>query len=139
MPEWLLSCEAWQSLDGNSRALYIELARRYRGPNSNNGTIAYSAREAGAVLHISKASGARCFMALLDRGFIKVAKDSGFNVKGRTAREWLLTEFPDDTMGLANTATKDFMRWEPPPHGGMRSSSRVRSSHPAPARPRAVA
>jgi hypothetical protein len=139
LPEWLLSCEAWQSLDGNSKALYVELARRYRGPNTNNGKIAYSIREAGAALHVGKNVANRCFVALLDRGFIKVSKNSGFNVKGRMAREWLLTEFPDDTMGVANAATKEFMRWEPPPHAGVRISSRVRSSHPAPARPRAVA
>jgi hypothetical protein len=35
--EYMLASPAWQALDGNSRALYIELARRYRGPNSNNG------------------------------------------------------------------------------------------------------
>jgi hypothetical protein len=114
--EWLQACPAWQSLDGNCRALYVEIARRYRGPNSNNGKIPYSVREAAASLHIGKDTAALCFHTLQDRGFLRAAKASGFNIKGRIAREWLLTEFPDDTSGRTNEATKDFMRWTPSPN-----------------------
>ena len=32
---WLLNSQAWNSLSGNARALYVELAQRYNG--SNNG------------------------------------------------------------------------------------------------------
>src|SRR6266566_9740536 len=83
LPEWLLACPAWQSLDGNGRALYIELARRYRGPNSNNGKIPYSTREAAKALHIGRSTAQRCFDKLLDRGFTKIGKRSGFSMKGR--------------------------------------------------------
>jgi len=110
-PEYMLASIAWQSLDGNCRALYVELARRYRGPNSNNGKIPFSVREAAGVLHIGRSTAQRCFERLVQTGFLKIGKRSGFNMKGRTATEWLLTEFPDDTAATMASATKDFMRW----------------------------
>lgn len=110
--EYMLASPAWQSLDCVSRCLYVELSRRYKGPNSTNGKIPYSDREAAAALHIGKSTADRCFKLLIDRGFIRIAKDSGFNMKGRAAREWLLTEHSDDTK-TGVPATRDFMRWEP--------------------------
>jgi len=109
--EWMLSSAAWQSLDGNCRALYIELARRYRGPNSNNGKIPFSVREAAEDLHIGRSTAQRCFRTLIETGFLRIGRRSGFNLKGRAATEWLLTEFPDDTTGISVVATKDFMKW----------------------------
>jgi hypothetical protein len=114
LPEYMLASAAWQALDGNCRSLYIELARRYRGPNSNNGKIPYSVREAAAALHIGRSTAQRCFERLIELGFIRVSKRSGFNLKGRVATEWLLTEFPDDTSSVTAFATKDFMKWTPP-------------------------
>jgi hypothetical protein len=111
--EHMLACPAWQSLDCNSRCLYIELARRYRGPNSNNGRIPYSVREAATALAISRATAQRCFVKLIDRGIVKIGKRSGFSMKGRVATEWLLTEFPDDTTASTGIASKDFMKWTP--------------------------
>jgi len=107
----MLASEAWQSLDGNCRALYLELARRYRGPSSNNGKIPYSVREAAAALHIGRSTAQRCFDRLIETGFIRIGKRSGFNMKGRVATEWVLTEFPDDTAGVFTAASKDFMKW----------------------------
>src|SRR5437773_2734496 len=40
----LMQTQAWRSLDGNARAIYIELAMLYRGVGSNNGQIGFSAR-----------------------------------------------------------------------------------------------
>jgi hypothetical protein len=97
LPEYMLASPAWQSLDGNCRALYLELARRYRGPNSNNGKIPYSVREGATALHISKATANRALHTLIERGFARIGKLSGFNVKGhfwstrlakRTAPGW---------------------------------------------------
>jgi hypothetical protein len=68
LPEYMLASPAWQSLDGNCRALYLELARRYRGPNSNNGKIPYSVREGATALHISKATANRALHTLIERG-----------------------------------------------------------------------
>jgi DNA-binding transcriptional MocR family regulator len=111
LPEYMLASAAWQSLDGNCRALYIEIARRYRGPSSNNGKIPYSVREAAKALHVGHSTAQRCFEKLQDRGFIKISKRSGFSVKGRLATEWLLTEFSDDTNGTLALPAKDFMHW----------------------------
>ncbi|MCA1381468.1 hypothetical protein [Bradyrhizobium sp. BRP23] len=111
--EFMMSSAAWQSLDGNCRALYIEVARRYRGPNSNNGKIPYSVREAAAALHIGRTTAQRCFEKLLDRGFLKIGKRSGFNMKGRVATEWLLTEYPDQRTAGTFVASKEFMSWKP--------------------------
>jgi hypothetical protein len=113
LTEYMLASPAWLALDGNSRALYIELARRYRGPNSNNGKIPYSVREAAAALHIGRSTAQRCFERLTSLGFIRIGKRSGFSMKGRVSTEWLLTEYPDDTLARFNEPTKDFMRWTP--------------------------
>lgn len=113
LPEYMLASAAWQALDGNCRSLYVELARRYRGPNSNNGKIPYSVREAAKTLQVGKSTANRCFDRLQATGFLKIGKQSGFNMKGRVATEWLLTEFPDDTSSVTAFATKDFMKWTP--------------------------
>jgi len=110
--EYMLASPAWEALDCNSRCLYVELARRYRGPNSNNGKIPYSVREAATALAIGRSTACRCFDRLQELGFIKVAKRSGFNIKGRVSTEWLLTEFPDDTK-TGVLSTKEFMKWTP--------------------------
>ena len=112
--EWMLASAAWQSLDPVARALYIEISRRYRGPNSNNGKIPYSVRETAAALHVGRNTANRAFHHLTEHGFIVPKTPSGFNVKGRTSTEWLLTEFPDDTQPGPNIATKNFMSWTPP-------------------------
>src|SRR5215211_4918960 len=112
--EYMLASAAWQALDGNSRALYIEVARRYRGPNSNNGKIPYSVREAAKALGIGRSTAQRCFEQLIELGFLKIGKRSGFSMKGRLATEWLLTEFPDNSTGTTGLASKDFMKWTPP-------------------------
>lgn len=114
LDEHLLRSAAWQALDGNCRGLYVELARRYRGPNSNNGRIPYSVREAAKCLHISKTTANRCFDRLQETGFVKISKRSGFSMKGRIATEWLLTEFSDDASTIGHVPpTKEFMRWSP--------------------------
>src|SRR6516225_3840164 len=103
---WLLDSPAWQSLPGNARALYMELARRYNG--SNNGRILYSVREA-IGLHISPATACRLLRILQDRGFIVCTKKGAFSLKTtKDASEWLLTEYDSDAP-VAHAA-KTFMR-----------------------------
>jgi hypothetical protein len=111
--EYMLASPAWQSLDCNARCLFIEIARRYRGPDSNNGKIPYSVREAATALRIGNGTAEREFNKLLDRGFLKIAKDSDFDIEGRVSREWLLTEFPDGRAGKHVEATKEYMTWNP--------------------------
>jgi len=105
---FLLNCPAWHALDSNSRALYIEIAKRYMG--TNNGRIPYSVREGAAELGISPATVSRCLAALAAHGFIVPTKKGAFHYKVRHATEWRLTEH--DCNG--QPATKDFMRWSPP-------------------------
>jgi hypothetical protein len=106
---WLLESAAWQSLEPNCRALYVEMAGRYMG--QNNGRIPYSVREAASALRSSKATAARAFAVLVDRGFIVSTKTGAFRLKVRHASEWRLTEHYCDVTGAE--ATKDFMRWHP--------------------------
>ena len=113
--EFMLASNAWQSLKAVDRALYVKLSRRYRGPDSNNGKIPYSVREAAAALKVGRSTANRAFHCLADRGFIVAKTPSGFNVKGRTSTEWLLTEFPDDTLSSVNIASKSFMSWTATP------------------------
>jgi len=129
LPEYLLASPAWRSLDCVARALYVEIARRYRGPNSNNGKLPFPVRESAVALNVGPATAKRAFDHLLDRGFLRVGAASGFNMKGRVAREWLLTEFADDTSGATVEPTKVFMRWSEPgqPKNG-RSQTPVRGA-----------
>jgi hypothetical protein len=108
---WLLQSQAWRSLPGNARALYIELAARYNG--SNNGRIPFSVRQAIQALHISGHTASRLLLLLQDCGLIVCTKKGAFSMKAaRDASEWRLTEYPDDV--IPNHATKEFMRWRPP-------------------------
>jgi hypothetical protein len=109
--EWFMGTPAWQSLNGNERALYIELKRRYNG--RNNGRIPYSAREAVEALHIGKSTVAEALRTLQDRGFIVAENKGTFHRKIRHASEWRLTEEPSEmTRGVA---TKNFVNWHRQP------------------------
>lgn len=108
---WLMKTEAWRSLDGNARAIYVEISSRYAGPGSNNGRITYSARQAADDLHIGKDTANRALRVLQDRGFIVCVTKGAFSRKNRHATEWRLTEFDCDV--TRELATKDFTRWSP--------------------------
>ena len=105
----MMATPAWKSLNGNQRAIYVEMAARYDG--SNNGRIPYSVREAAQALHIGKATAARDLIVLEERGFIVVMVRGAFNVKLKLATEWRLTEFNCDVTGAL--PTKDFAKWSP--------------------------
>ena len=106
---WLMATAAWKSLNGNQRAIYVEMAARYDG--SNNGRIPYSVRDAADSLHISKATAARDLAALQERGFIVPMTKGAFSLKQRHATTWRLTEFNCDV--TRELPTKDFARWSP--------------------------
>lgn len=101
---WLLQSVAWSDLSANARALYVELAYRYRG--TNNGRISLSVREAADRLRIGKDTAARAFAELQDAGFIKVTRQGFFHGPTRQATLWELTEYGVD----GALPTKDFMR-----------------------------
>ena len=108
---WFLETEAWKSLTGNQRAIYINIVARYRGPGSNNGRIPYSVREAAEDLHIGKSTAGRDLAVLQERGFLRVTTKGAFSWKHRHATEWQLTEFPSDVSD--EISTKEFARWKP--------------------------
>lgn len=98
---------AWSSLSPNARAVYLELKWRYDG--MNNGRIGLGERELSTELHIGRDTARRALNELIEKGFLKKAKASGFSVKHRAATEWLLTEYPCDVTG--ELPTKEFTRW----------------------------
>ena len=108
---WMMETAARKSLNGNQRAIYVEMAARYNG--SNNGLIHFSARQAAAALHMSKATGARGLAVLVERGFIVAMTRGGFNIKDKQAQatQWRLTEFNCDVTGAL--PSKEFARWSP--------------------------
>ncbi len=107
MYHWVMATEAWKSLDGNSRSIYLEMARRYAGPGSNNGRIAYSARQASENLHISKDTANRALKRLQDRGFIVARTKGAFSRKSRHATEWRLTRGYGFRMGSYGPSVTD--------------------------------
>jgi hypothetical protein len=107
LPHYLLKSQAWQSLDATARALFIEVAQRYNG--YNNGEIGLGVREAGVSMHVRPQTAGRAFGTLVATGFLRVGRDSAFNVKARLAREWIVTLFPHRDQ----LASHDFMRWRP--------------------------
>jgi hypothetical protein len=107
LPHFMLSSAAWRSLEALPRALFIEVAAKYNG--FNNGAIGLGIREAGAALHVKRQTAVNAFRVLQDRGFLLLAKESGFDQK-RLAREWVVTLFPVGD----ERASMDFMRWQPP-------------------------
>jgi hypothetical protein len=102
----MMQTKAWQSLEANARAIYLELAALYNG--SNNGSIGLSARQAAEAIHVSKDTGARSLTLLQDRGFI-VATAKGRFDRQRHATRWRLTEFRCDLTG--QPASRDFETW----------------------------
>jgi hypothetical protein len=104
---WLTGSPAWCSLTAQSRAVYIEIARRFNG--TNNGEISLSVREVACLVHIAKDTASKCFHELVAKGFIRRNVCGSFNWKLRHATTWILTEHPFEDQ----PATKDFMRWSP--------------------------
>ena len=116
----MMQSQAWRGLDGNARAIYVELAMLYRGVGTNNGRIGFSVRQAAQAIHVSTATAARAMSHLQERGFI-VATAKGTFVRKRYATRWRLTEFKCDLTG--QPASRDFETWTtadilPLRHGG---------------------
>lgn len=108
---WLAQTDAWKELTGSEKAIYADIGLRYRGPNSNNGKIPYSIREAAACARIGKTSAAKCMLRLQELGFIVAVTRGDFDWKAGLCTEWRLTEFGCDLSG--DLPTKDFARWSP--------------------------
>ena len=102
----MMQTQAWRSLDGVARAIYLELAALYNG--RNNGSVGLSVRQAAQAVGVSKATAARAMLLLQDRGFIAAVSKGRFD-RSRHATEWRLTEFKCDLTG--QPASRDFDLW----------------------------
>ncbi|QCJ89604.1 hypothetical protein DAA61_14570 [Bradyrhizobium sp. WBAH33] len=121
----MMLTEAWGSLDANARAIYIELARLYHGPGTNNGRIGFSVRQAAEAIHVSKDTAAKAMRQLQDRGFI-VATSKGQFAQKRQATRWRLTEFRCDVSGQPES--RAFEHWTAAIHSQSDLAERVRKS-----------
>jgi len=121
---WMVDLPVWRSLSPRAVVAYLELARRYNG--SNNGWLHLSVRELARARNWSRASASRAIKELVEKGFIEIARASGFNVKDRKrqAAEYRLTVlFCDRTR---QPPSKTFTKWkpQPPAHNSLRNISR---------------
>ena len=101
----LIESEAWRWLRPISKAVYIELKRRYNG--LNNGKISLSLSEAAHILKASKSSISRALKQLETHGFIKLIKKGYFT--GRMASEYALTDEQLD----GYPPTREWKQWQP--------------------------
>jgi DNA-binding transcriptional MocR family regulator len=115
---WEMDNAAFKDLNGNARAIYTEIKRRYNG--TNNGFIVYSVRQGADELKIGKTTAAKAFIQLQTHGFIVAEQRGAFHWKidvtgerHRPASEWRLTAYPSDraTDYASKLASKEFMRW----------------------------
>ena len=105
----LIESEAWRWLRPISKAVYVELRRRYNG--SNNGKISFSLDEGARILRASKSTIQKALVELEEHGFIKLIKKGYFT--GRKASEFALTDERCD----GHPATREWRLWRSPkPH-----------------------
>lgn len=104
----MLKSPAYLSLMPPERAVYVEILHRFKG--TNNGDIALSCREAAQLCNISNTTASRAFKTLQGRGFIKVGRAAGFNLKNRTSTRWIVThEAIDGKIAPSN----EWQSWKP--------------------------
>lgn len=105
--EFELNCAAYKALSVYGRAVLVELRRRFNG--SNNGNIVLSVRQAATALGCHRDTAAKALDECVATGWAKRNTKAGFNWKSGTATTWYLTNEPIGD----ETATKDYMRWQP--------------------------
>ncbi len=101
VPHYIWDCDAMRECDTVARVIFLEILRRFNG--YNNGKISLSVREAADIANVSKNTANIKFHKLVQVGLIKVTRESGFNLKGRTAREFELTFIPVNNQPAKNT------------------------------------
>ncbi len=101
IPNHLWDSAAMRDCDAASRVVFLEILRRYDG--FNNGRIPLSVREAAEKVNISKGTANNKIHNLVKAGLISITKNSGFNMKGRTSREYELTFHPSNNRPAKNT------------------------------------
>ncbi len=104
---YIMDSAAYLSLSPNARSLLNMMIKRHNG--HNNGEIAFSCREAATLCNFGKNTGSQTFKELQDKGFIRMTQNSGFNVKRRLSRRWLLTF----KSAYGKPATHDWKKYTP--------------------------
>ena len=101
IPFSVWDCDAFRDCDATSRVVFMEIVRRFNG--YNNGKISLSDREAAEKVNISKGTANKKIHHLVKVGLIDITKNSGFNMKSRTAREYEITFQPRNNQPAKNT------------------------------------
>ena len=101
VPYSVWDSDAIRDCDPSSRVIFMEILRRFNG--YNNGKISLSVREAADKANISIGTANKKIRRLVEVGLIKITRDSGFNMKGRTAREFEITFHKVNNQPAKNT------------------------------------
>lgn len=117
LPHYMLRSSAWLTMSPRAKVVLLDVWQRHNGVN--NGTISYSARE-GKAVGFEKSATAAALAENVERGFLKVRRDSCFDLKTKEARLWEITAEPVGD----RPASKDFMRWMPAADGVQISETR---------------
>jgi hypothetical protein len=104
----LIDSEAWLHLSPPAFKLLVAVWRRHRGP-ANNGCIPFSIRDARKLLGCGPNQARKYFEELERKGFLRLTRESSFNVKTKLAREWEITAEPVGD----STPAADFKDWKP--------------------------
>jgi hypothetical protein len=110
LDRYIMDCPAWRALSSHGKVAYLVLKKRYNG--WNNGTIGLSTRDLAKELNMGNDTAARAISDLVSHGFVEVTADSNFDRKVGLAREFRLTEYPDNRPGMPLKPTKEFMQWQ---------------------------
>lgn len=111
---------AWRSLSGPATKIFCELRCRYSG--ANNGDLSLSLDEATRLLGIGKATAARAFGELTEKGFIVLTHRGRWI--GRKAATYRVT----DRSYQGHPPTRDWTLWQ----GSVRARRGPRENHERP-------
>jgi hypothetical protein len=90
----------FRRLSADAVRVWLEMHLGYYG--INNGEIGFSVRQAAACLHSGLGRASKAINELTEAGFIICMRDSSFNVKNRSSREWMLTTQPMEIGAASN-------------------------------------
>lgn len=105
-----LNCPAYRALSTDARALLIELRWLYVGQKNE---VFLSIRDMMQQLNAGQKRAQKARDELLEKGWIAVIEQGGFNRKTRHATVYCLLNEPLDPQGKGK-APKDYMRWKLP-------------------------